>query len=424
MCSFINFTNLVISLVTCTGIGLIALFPGIHYALILMVLGPWLIKTFGAGPGLLGMAWSVVIARSCHSLSVVYHPVAADQIASAEPAQRLALKGQGQWATTVMGESLWLAVILVAVLMGFNSLVFWITGQQLNIFVNALKNSSWLTWPISVGWIGFVVSKAKRKKSTMLVLISSGLLGAVALLHPSIRGSSHAMTPLLLGLFSVPVLITTLRQNHGKNLRELGQDLELSQDPEKDPGEELKWLAIVIGLASVLLPGIGTSSLVSMGQGMTQSDSDYLALASLSEGFGEILAMVTGILGIANRSADASVINRILLTNNNIGPQLSNSFIYILLITLVCGTWLGLTLVHYIGPAYRYLVEIIPQKFQAMVILACVLVIVWVTSGYWGLGIVLVGTLIHLGAKQLSCPNQAMFSCLLVPMGLETLGIV
>lgn len=401
-----------------TGLGLIALFPGVHFAMVLLVAGPLLLGQFGLASGLLALAWAVVIARSMHTLAVVYHPVAADQLASADPAQRLCAAGQGKFATRLMGEALWMGTVAVTVtLMLAITLGSWL---QLDLIKAFIKGLSWLIWPFALVWLGLMLYQARNKFATLLVFVVSGYLGIVALQHPSVQGSHHAMTPLLTGLFGVPVLLLALLEKHPA--QRFGEQTQRERVAEREPDATLRYFGLFAGLMSVVLPGLGTSSLISMGQDLAEDDAQYLSMASAAESMGEMLALTLGILGLAMRSSDAAVIQKLVETSHGefvLGPV----FPYVLLGTLVVAAWVGLRLVSLVGIPYRVMLAIVPIKVQSLVVLGAMLWVVWSHTEGWGLAIVAVGTLIHLGARRLGTPNQAFFSCMVVPMVCSMLGL-
>ncbi len=383
--------------------------------MILMVFGPGLISRSGILPGILGLVWAVAIARAMRTLAVVYHPVAADQLASADPAQRLSAKGQDRWATRIMGRSLVLGALVVCTLLGLGLFASGIAGQDM--LKPIIKSLNWLMWPAIAIWLFLTVARARNKWETVLIFIASGALGVVGLMHPSVRGYSQAMTPVLTGLFGIPVLLMALFQGRA------GQG-SLPPEAEIEPSSEVVSFGVLAGLLSVVLPGLGTSSLVSAGEKLTKSDGDYLALASTAESVGELFALILGILAIAKRSSDAAVIGKLVAVATN-GSQVAfgPAFPYLLLALMLMGTLAGNGLVKVVGPAYRTLITWIPQRLQALVVGTAMLWVVWTHSGAWGLQICLAGTLIHLGARWLRVPNQPFFAALVAPMVLSMLGV-
>ena len=407
--------ELLLALLYGTGLGMLALFPGFHFAMLLMTAGPWMLSRFSLAYGLVAMEWSVVIARSMHTLAVVYHPISGDQIASAKPAQRLAMSGQGIFATALMGDALKLGtlctVITMLLLLGLGNFL------HLNLVKSLLQSCMWLALPAFLGWAGFTAWIAQCKWETLAVMLASGILGVVALQHPAVQGASHAMTPLLTGLFGFPVLLLALFEQHR------GAHKPLPKIVERETPAELKYFGLGMGLFSVLLPGLGISSLVSTGQTLVEDDSQYLTMACIAEDYGELLALVIGILGCGMRSSDAAVILRVVQTHNPNGFTLGPVFPYLLLAALLAAMVVGLLLVRVLGFPYRFLMLVIPTKLQALLVACGMLWVVWSHTQVWGLMILSVGTLIHLGARQLGTPNQAFFACLVAPMALTLLGV-
>lgn len=407
---------MILALITGLGLGLLGLFPGFHFAMVLLAAGPWLVGKFTLTDSLLAMVVAVVTARAMHTLAVVYHPVAADQLASADPAQRLAARKQGRLATQIMGEGLWLGTMATACVVGLT-----LFAQQVvhaDLIKPFLQICLGLAPLVFLGWVAFLLGRARRKLGTLLVMVASGLLGLIALTHPAVTGSTNAMTPLLTGLFGVPVLLLALlsptKQSKSRVVRPL---LPLAQ---KAPAGEVTWSGLVAGFCSVIIPGLGTSSIVSLFQDLVEDDIEYLKMASIAESFGETLALILGILMISFRSSDAAVIQRIITTSGSVVDYaLSPAFPYLLLGILVISCWISLGLTSLLGIPYRLLLAIVPNKIQAGLVLTGMTWIVATHTGGWGIAIMLAGTLIHLGARKLGTPNQAFFMCLVAPMGLS-----
>ena len=401
------------------GLGLLALFPGFHFALLVLAAGPWFLAQFGLADGLLGLVTAITVARAMHTLAVVYHPVAADQLASADPAQRLAAAGQDQFATRLLGDGLWLGTAVTVGLVGVATFL----SQVYNFpFLKwAIGLLAWAVVPMFVFWFGFTLYKAKNRLSTLVVVLAAGVLGIIALDHPAVRGSAHSMTPLLTGLFGLPVLLLVLGQK-AHSVLTLGRTRQ-QRSLERDPPGELTLAGLGIGLLSVALPGLGTSSLVTLAQDWAEDDAQYLKMAALAETTAEMLALCLGILGLAQRSSDIAAITKVTSAAGHPEWVLGPVFPYAMLATLLGACGVGLVLVKVLGAPYRWGIKHVPQKLQAIVVAAGMVWVVWSHTGEWGLAIMLVGTLIHLGARQLRVPNQAFFACIVAPLALSMFEI-
>jgi TctA family transporter len=313
-----------------------------------------------------------------------------------------------------MGESLWIGGVTVVILVGSMSMLSMIFHKDL--IKGLLQNLGFIAIPAFVAWFGFMVWNAGNKGSTLFVFIASGILGVIALEHPSVRGSAQAMTPLLSGLFGLPILLSTLIEKRGKRV------VTVEPVSERAHPEIITWMGMSFGLLSVALPGLGTSSLVSVGQNLTKDDAQYLRMSSLAESIGELIALTLGILMIADRSSDAAVISRIVTAFTG-EYSLTPTFTWAMLATLISATWVGLRLVPVLGIPYRFLMYVIPNKVQSIAVAVGMLWVVWSHTGSWGLGITAAGTMIHFGARQLGVPNQAFFACMVIPMCLSMFEI-
>lgn len=395
-------------------LGSIALFPGFHFAMVLMICGPWILTHFSLASSILCMASAVSIAKCMHTLAVVYHPVSADNIASADPAQRLAAGGQGRYATALMGDALWGSVQSASLVLGFVLLLGMVF--EVNLIKNLTKFGINLAIPAILVWAVLLFVQSSNKLGTLMSFLASGCLGVFALMHPAVEGSSHAMTPLLTGLFAFPVLLATLFQKHSR------QTVTLEKQPEVEVHGLFKIFGFVVGLISVVLPGLGTSSLVSIGQDLTESDADYLTMAAFAESTGEVLALVLGIMSIASRSSDAAIIQQIIEKHSG-EFALNPVFAFLLLGTLVVSCWIGLKLVKIVSFPYRVMLNLVPVKLQALIVASAMVWLVWHHTSMWGMGILVAGTLIHLGSKQMQASNQVFFACMTVPMILSMIHV-
>ncbi len=389
-------------------LGMLALFPGFHFAMVLLVAGPWILNHFTLASGILCMASAVCVSKCMHTLAVVYHPVSGNNIASADPAQRLAAAGQGRYATALMGDAVWGSATTLAILLG--AVVLFQTWLQTDLIKQAIKLISSLSGLAILVWIIALLASSKNLLATIFVFGSSAALGVIALMHPAVEGSTHTMTPLLTGMFAFPVLLNTLFEKHSSYQR---IEVEKQDELETDPG--LKLIGFITGILSVGLPGLGTSSLVSVSQGLTESDAEYLTMASFAETTGEMMALILGILSIASRSSDAAIIQQALLKHTG-EFAIHPTFMYLLLGTMLVSCWVGLKLVNVVSFPYRVMLNLIPVKLQALIVASAMIGLVWHHTSMWGMGIVLAGTLIHLGAKQLYVSNQVLFACMVIPM--------
>ena len=395
-------------------LGSIALFPGFHFAMVLMVCGPWILSQFSLASAILCMASAVSIAKCMHTLAVVYHPVSADNIASADPAQRLAAAGQGRYATALLGDALWGSVQAASLILGFTLILGMVF--KTNIVKDLTKVGINLAIPAILVWGVLLFIHSKNKLGTFIAFSASGALGVIALMHPGVEGSSHAMTPLLTGLFAFPVLLATLFEKRSR------RKINLEKQPEVEVHGLLKIFGFVVGLISVVLPGLGTSSLVSIGQDLTESDAEYLTMAAFAESTGEVLALVLGIMSIASRSSDAAIIQQVIEKHSG-EFALNPAFAFLLLGTLVVSCWIGLKLVKVVSFPYRIMLNLIPVKLQALIVAFAMIGLVWHHTSVWGMGIMIAGTLIHLGAKGLGASNQVFFACMTVPMVLGMIQV-
>jgi TctA family transporter len=400
-------------------LGLVGLFPGFHFSMFLLMVGPWIIQLFSLAGGILCMSTAVCVARCMHTLSVVYHPINGQNLASADPAQRMAALGKGKEATEIMVRSLWISIRSVAaILLAIAVFNFIFRG---NLIKDMTGIGFALTIPAVIAWAIMVIVHARKKETTVAAMVASGVLGIFSLMSPSVEGSQHAITPLLTGLFAFPVLLSTIMSNSSSFSTSLSiYQPNQTQQQTQAVNWDLKLFGLFVGFISVMLPGLGTSSLVSTGQKFASTDEDYLTMASFAESTSELLALILGIMGIASRSSDAAIIQQIVAGSGDI--SIEPPFIILLVGVMLLACFLGIELAKAVSEGYRHVMQQVPVKTQAMVVAVPMMLIVWFQTGIWGMLIVAAGTLIHLGVKKHYVSNQVFYMSMVAPMVLSILG--
>lgn len=396
-----------------TLLGMLALIPGLHWGLSLLTLGALLCTKLGVNTGLMAIIWSVGVSKAAHTIAVVHHPVSVETIASAAPAQRLAAMGLDWWALTIMNKSLWISTLVVS---GIICLLWsWQLLLGFPLVKEAVTVGSMIMWPAIITWFLVTVYTANNKLATLMVLISSGLLGVLALDHPAVRGSEQMMTPLLTGIFAIPIVVLSFFSKVSD------RRIRCTIKPHRIKAE-FKVLGPVLGLLGTLVPGLSASSVVSIAQGVTKDEGDYLTLTTCAESTGELMALVLGIMAISSRSSDVALLGQ-ALQYASITYQPTNWVPYLMSLLLIGSVWMGNTLVEFISPMYRWVVHVIPMKLQALAVGSGALWVVWTHTGLIGMVVVLIGTVIHLTARQYGVSNQSFFSVLTFPMIVTSLKI-
>lgn len=386
----------------------LGLVPGLHLGLLLA-----LAAAAAWQAGLPAQAVAAFLAAAAgvgmytKRLALVYHPAAgADNLASLDPAMRLALTGRGREAVTLGVWGTDCASYAVLALLGLIGLAGAI-GVPLLTWVKACLQ------PLALGflilWLAVTWFHARRKVATLSCLLGAGLFGYLVLHHPSLRGNAHQLAPILTGFFAWPAALMLL------------QPRVAAQAPSPEPvnaNPELIPMGLGLGALTGFLAGLGAGSLASLVQHHTEGDGDYLLLATSAEAMNDWLALVLVLTLGMGRSGEAVALGQ-FIQPGQLGPALGT------LGVLAASAYVARTWVLTMQDRYARLVQAVPRPVWLALIIAFSL---WqlALTGQFTLALVLTlsGFCLAVTARQAHVPQQVAFATLVLPLLAQTFGLV
>lgn len=384
-------------------IGLLGLLPGLHPAVILVGLLPAL--AIGGDVGAMIIAGALGSSAISTTLAKTFHPASIQTLASATPEQVMAYRGKGPEAVLnqLMGSWVGLATaLLIAV-----PLLALSTIQDLGMAYHTLIKP--LAPMVILSFSFLVVVFAGKKLVTVVTMLAATLLGFVAFNHPSFT-SVDVMGSLLGGVFAAPTLLMVILSPEGQ-VKSFPKQLA-----GRMPTASFKAaLGALLGVKTALIAGLGASTAVSIFAGRVK-DREYVAMQSASDASNNAIALVLFIVAGITRSGAA-----VAIQTSGVKPDLWLGLL--LLLGVLGGAAIGTIAVTKLLTGYSDTVAALSPKLVAAIVLASVVGFSTWHAGAAGLMLLVVSTLLGLGAKLSFAPNQALLSVLTGPVLIYYLGL-
>ncbi len=328
-----------------------------------------------------------------------------DTALSILPGHRLLLEGRGLEAVylTVIGG---VGVVLIAVLM------MPLLLKVLPFIYNSIKlYIHWLL--IAIVTVMIFTEKKMKKLWALLVFALSGLLGVIVL-NSMIIQPVQVFFPLFTGLFGISTLLISLKAR--------------TKIPKQDKtfGSVSKSLAIsgivkgfFSGLIVGLLPGVGSAQAGTLVQQITRKENTREFLISLggintANALFALLALYT--IG-RPRSGAAVVVGKIVGT-------FTFSHMLLLVATALIATGIAAVLTLKISKTFLHLVEKVPYEKLSKAVIAFLVLLTFVFTGFTGLLVLVVSTAIGLmtalsGVKRSLCMGVLILNVILFYAGIQ-----
>lgn len=394
---------------------LLSLVPGLHVALVLTLLVAAGIDRFvGPLPALLFIAAAAGASIYARRLGQVYHPSASDPTCS-EPALRMTREGRGAEALQVMlagTDIAWVPFGLAAIAIGLSALV------SFNLVRAADGFLAYFGLPLIAAWALWTCWKSARPFLTAIGFVVVGMFGYFALHHPTITGSTHALAPVLAGVFALPLMAQVLLDRSTGGL-----PVQHPPDGQLRAQVNLAWNGAVLGSLTGLFAGLGSSSLVSLADGNAQGDEDYLILGAAGESANDLVAVLMWAAIGAGRSGEAVLLGQV-------APRIDGFTAVAALASLAIGAYVGRTAVQRLGFWYARVITSVPAfVWAALVVLFSLAPVVLAGRGTLtgvviALGITAIGFCCSTWARACRLPIQVSFAALTVPIVLSAAGLV
>lgn len=383
----------------------LALVPGLHLALVLAF-----IVLIAPGPAtacfVAAAAGSNVYAKR---LALIYNPQAGSpDTVSPEPAIRLSRRGQGPLALrlAIAGSDVAAALVLALALVVVAAQA---CGIPIITWATALVRP--ITSLIILGWAIHVASSSKTPAKTILALATTAALGFICLHHPGLTGDAHQLAPLLTGLFTIPILLATVKG--GIPPQVMPTSFEFAQDPG------LARLGALTGAATGFLAGLGAGSLCSLWAHKCETDEDYLLLSAAAETANDLLALVLVLAAGIGRSGEAVILSRLV-------PNPSPVVAIVALLTIVAVSALvARTLVLRLEiPYIKFVRQLNPFVLPVFIFGLALTQVVSTQAPVVALALTVAAACTALICRRHDQPQQVAFAALALPLLLQQLGLV
>lgn len=328
----------------------------------------------------------------------------ADTAVSVLPGHRMLLDGRGMAAvrSAAIGSligcsaSILLAVPMQYVMMtGASDILDQITKAVLILVVCILMYNEYRKNQLLFGAIAFLLSGAMGYAVMELPIPSDGLFGEGTLLMP-----------MLTGLFGLPTMLMSSD----------GAKFPRQPDREKDP------VGIVPGLKGVLMGSVagwfpGITSTVGATVSATilpdRTPERFISTVASIGTVTSVLSLVTLSVSGSGRSGTVIAIGDIL--GDSIRGVMTEPFL-LLLVSAAVGSALGYALTVWSGRMMASFVERLRQDLLNKAVIAFLIIMVLLTTGFWGMVIMVASLLI--GFIPVSCEDgkTVLCGCLMLPV--------
>jgi len=397
-----------VGLVLGLGLGVIlGLTPGMHPALVLALL-----VTVLPAP----MSVTLVVAAAgvglyTRHLSQVYAPCS-QELASAEPALKLASRGDGELALRVMVSATDTAMLLV----GFLSLVV-LVASGLDVNLPKMLNTAMGPLGIIVICLWLVSVIARSPKLTTLVGIAAVAgFGYVVLHSPAMIGDRYQLAPMMVGLFTIPIGLQLLTQTTVVMPPSSPRSVALAPS--------LSLLGAGLGACTGFLAGLGSGSLVSMLQSLvvhedeTTETAGYLLLASAAATANDLLAVLLVLVAGMGRSGEAVALGSVC-------DRPSTMTAALVMGTGMAAALIGRKLVFALEADYTRMMVVLGSRAPAILVIALgLLQLLCCSVPVVALALAAAGTALGLWLKSVNVPQQVAFASLALPLVIQWGGLV
>jgi TctA family transporter len=404
---------LAIALGTLTGV-LASLGPGLHAALALTFLVAFGLSDW-LGPGaatvfIASAAGAIVYTRR---LGAVYHPSAvgaASEHQAMDVAQRLTADGQGPTALRLMVLAVdlsWLPVL------GLATTLLAVHAAGIDLATPLAHALGHLALPVIAVWTVFTVLRSRSRALTLVGLILTGACGYAVLHHPALVGNEHQLAPLMGGLFGIPMMLAVIREGRS----ELAIQRPFNGILDCVPA--LGVLGGVIGVFSGFISGIGAGSLIGMLHGLTDSDTEYLVMATAGEAAKETAALLLILLAGAGHTGEAQLLGRVA------APHMTSPQVLLVLTAVVIGAVVGRKVVFGFEVGYQALIRKVSPATWAYGVIALACWQLWLAhTGLLAFELAAACVFTALWSRHQQLPLQVGFAGLAIPLVLSETGLV
>lgn len=247
----------------------------------------------------------------------------------------------------------------------------------------------------------FLISREKKKFSALSAFLLSGFLGWNVLNI----GIKEPLLPLLTGLFGASMLITSI-----KNKTQIPkQDITI---PKKNLSKPIAKAFIGSLIASPLcsfLPGLGSGQAAIIGDSISKTDKrGFLVLLGATNTLVMGFSFISLYIISKTRTGAAVAIQEII-------GNLSLKILTLILIIVVVSGTVSFFLTIFLAKFFLQKITKINYAFLSIITLIILTIIVFLMSGFFGLGVLMVSAFTGIYCISLGVRRTQMMGCLLIP---------
>lgn len=314
-----------------------------------------------------------------------------DTALSVLPAHEMLLKGKGEDAVLINTAG---------------SLLSLLTALTLVIpFVYLAK----IIYPLLKPYIGYLlllaslvlIIKDKNKLWTIIIFIASGILGIITLNLYSVK---EPLLPLFSGLFGISMLFLSM-SNNSKIPKQKKGKLKIKMSYIKEV-----LLSSVTGWICAFMPGLGPSQAAALTSQFAKFNrKSFIFLIGGLSTANFVISFIT-LYSISKARNGAVVGISKLLTNLTI-----NDLTTLLITCLIAGSIAAL-ITPSISRRFSYLISRVNYKSVCIAVIAFIILLVTIMSGWMGLLILFTATALGIVTNIKGIRKSAMMGCLLIPV--------
>jgi putative membrane protein len=393
------FTELIIFLVlgVCAGI-VTGLIPGIHINLVSLLLlsaSPFLLQyTDVLSLGIFIISMSITHTFLDAIPSIFLGAPDADQAMNVLPGHKLLLKGKGFEAVklTVIGSlgALILSILLVPILIPTVRFIYPLIKDYIGIILLVI--------------VIYMIMKDNKRSWNFIVFIMSGILGLIVLNIPNLN---NPLFPMLSGLFGLSMLVKSLAEKVNIPEQKITNTIKI----KKSVLAQAIGSGTLAGTLTSFFPGLGPAQGAVLASQLTRNLGNY-GFMILVGGIGTvnmILSLVTLYTLDKARNGAVIVISQLLET-----ITLTQVGIFMSCILIVGGIAAYLTL--NIAKVFSKVIGLVNYQIMLLTIIIFISALVFYFSGFLGIFILLISTMIGIVPGELGVARNHSMGCLLMPV--------
>lgn len=306
------------------------------------------------------------------------------------PGHRMLLEGRGYDAVKLSTIGSYFGMIVVAACAPLLVLVMVSVSEVLQ---------PWIGWLLLV-IVVWMIAREKNKSAAVFVFLLSGVLG-LAVLNMNIE---EPLFPLLSGLFGLSTLLTSLNES--------------VTIPEQKTGggsvAGVKEIFSTTGIASLFgtfvgfFPGIGPAQAAVAGAQILPRGNFLMMVGGI--GSANMVASLVTFYALDKSRNGAIVAVRELLQTITLAQ-----FGMFLAVTLISGS-IAVMLTLYFAKRFSFWIQQVPYTGLCWFVILFIVVLVPVISGWMGVLVIVVSTLVGMVAPLLNVSRSQAMGCLLLPV--------